>query len=76
MNGNDLPNIVDVREIVRECAGRYLTTVTANEIAELVAERIDGMDVLELTDDDVSWERVDDCLSVPARFDRCGHWAA
>ena len=83
MNGNDVPNIVDVRDIVRECAGRYLTTVTARAIADLVADRIETMDCLELLDGSVTWERVDDCVSVASvrateatRFDRCGHWAA
>lgn len=80
MNGNNAPNIVDLREIVRECAERFLTTVSANEIAELVAERIDGMDVLELADESESWERVIDLTPVAAvdvlDYERCGQWAA
>ena len=58
MNGNNAPNIVDVREIVFECGQTFLTDVSAREIAGLVAERIDGMDVLELKEDGASWELV------------------
>ena len=66
MNGNDAPNIVDVREIVLECAQQFLTDVSATEIADLVADAIETMDCLELTDGDVTWERVDGQAQIAA----------
>ncbi|MCH8146372.1 MAG: hypothetical protein IH987_00025 [Planctomycetes bacterium] len=59
MNGNNAPNIGDLREIVFDCARQFLTDVSATEIAESVADAIETMDVLELSDECESWERVD-----------------
>ena len=66
MNGNDGVNIADVRTIVRECAASFLTYVSAEELAELVAEQVETMDCLELVDDDVTWERVVELTPIAA----------
>ena len=86
MNGNTVPKIVDIREIVFECARTSLTDVSATEIAELVAEQVETMDCLELADGDVTWERVETPLptmsraadfelsAVRERYDRFGRY--
>ena len=77
MNGNDAPNVKDLRETVFECARTFLTDVSATEIAELVVNEIETADCLELIDDGTTWERVDDAQAPDAaEYDRCGQWAA
>lgn len=46
-------------ELVRECAAQFLTDVSATEIADLVADAIETMDVPELSDESESGKRVE-----------------
>ncbi len=67
MNGNDAPNVKDLRETVFDCARQFLTDVSAPEIADLVIVQIETADCLELIDDDVTWERVEAPLPTMSR---------
>lgn len=85
MNGNNAPNVKDLRETVFEAASTFLTSVSATEIADLVVDAIETADCLELIDDGVTWERVEtpadsdirfEGADVAALYDRFGRWAA